>query len=503
MSEPSGRVRALSLGWAQAHRTSSRGSSLGSWAPRPCPARRPETAIHGGTRAEGLASRHEPRGDASRRRARKCSANARFCEAHCGIRVEIGAGDQVLRIDGDPDDVLSHGYICPKATTLKTLHEDPQRLRTPMRRVGEGVRAGHLGSGVRRDRPAGARPAAGSTARTRSASTRATRPPTRPRSWPLGAGRRCSAAATSTPRARSTSSPGAFRLAADVRRPHAAAGGRHRPHRLPARDRRQPRRSRTGPSPPCRTPGPATRPCGSAVAASWCSTRAAPRPPASRPSTCRSDPAATPTCCSRCSTSSSPKASTARRRGLDGLDEVKQVAAQHPPASAAAGCGIDAETITRLAREFAGAGSAVAYGRLGVCHHTTGSVTHWLINVLNVVTGNLDRPGGSCSRRRPSTWVGCCGRSGARRRTTSTAVAVPACRSWSVSCRSQPCPTRSPDPARRPLRGLIVVAGNPTVSGPGQPRRSGRPMDKAGSCSCASTSTSARRAATPTMSCRR
>ncbi len=60
-----------------------------------------------------------------------------LCEAHCGIRVEIGAGEQVLRIDGDPDDVLSHGYICPKATTLKTLHEDPQRLRTPMRRVGE------------------------------------------------------------------------------------------------------------------------------------------------------------------------------------------------------------------------------------------------------------------------------------------------------------------------------------------------------------------------------
>lgn len=59
-----------------------------------------------------------------------------LCEAHCGIRVEV-AGDPVLRIDGDPGDVLSHGYICPKATALSALHEDPERLRTPMRRVGE------------------------------------------------------------------------------------------------------------------------------------------------------------------------------------------------------------------------------------------------------------------------------------------------------------------------------------------------------------------------------
>ena len=98
---------------------------------------------------------------------------------------------------------------------------------------------------------------------------------------------------------------------------------------------------------------------------------------------------------------------------MDGIDEVRRlVAAQHPPEIGGDGCGIDAETITRLAREFAGARSAVAYGRLGVCHHATGSVTHWLINVLNVVTGNLDRPGGRCSPHRRSTSAGCCGRSG-------------------------------------------------------------------------------------------
>src|SRR3954449_603665 len=59
-----------------------------------------------------------------------------LCEAHCGIQVQVD-GDRVLRITGDPDDVMSQGYICPKAAALADLHEDPDRLRTPVKRVGE------------------------------------------------------------------------------------------------------------------------------------------------------------------------------------------------------------------------------------------------------------------------------------------------------------------------------------------------------------------------------
>ncbi len=58
-----------------------------------------------------------------------------LCEAHCGIRVEV-EDDRVLRIEGDPDDVMSRGYICPKAAALADLHADPDRLRTPVKRVG-------------------------------------------------------------------------------------------------------------------------------------------------------------------------------------------------------------------------------------------------------------------------------------------------------------------------------------------------------------------------------
>ncbi|WP_323055455.1 molybdopterin-dependent oxidoreductase [Mycolicibacterium sp. J2] len=59
-----------------------------------------------------------------------------LCEAHCGIHVTVTDG-KVSRIEGNPDDVFSKGYICPKATAMGGLHHDPDRLRTPMRRVGD------------------------------------------------------------------------------------------------------------------------------------------------------------------------------------------------------------------------------------------------------------------------------------------------------------------------------------------------------------------------------
>src|SRR3954463_15911137 len=58
-----------------------------------------------------------------------------LCEAHCGINVDVD-GDRVLRITGDDEDPISRGYICPKAAALADLYTDPDRLRRPVRRVG-------------------------------------------------------------------------------------------------------------------------------------------------------------------------------------------------------------------------------------------------------------------------------------------------------------------------------------------------------------------------------
>ena len=79
----------------------------------------------------------------------------------------------------------------------------------------------------------------------------------------------------------------------------------------------------------------------------------------------------------------------------DGLGELRDLAGQWSPERAAPHAGVEAGEIERLAREFADAPSAVAYGRVGVCHQQTGSLTHWLINALNTVTGNMDNVGGA------------------------------------------------------------------------------------------------------------
>jgi len=62
-----------------------------------------------------------------------------LCEATCGLEIAVRDG-AVRRIRGDRDDVFSHGYICPKGSTLGALHEDPDRLRRPLvRRNGDHV----------------------------------------------------------------------------------------------------------------------------------------------------------------------------------------------------------------------------------------------------------------------------------------------------------------------------------------------------------------------------
>ena len=60
-----------------------------------------------------------------------------LCEAMCGIEVKHD-GEKVLSIKGDKNDPFSKGYICPKATALQDLYEDPDRLRQPVERTGDG-----------------------------------------------------------------------------------------------------------------------------------------------------------------------------------------------------------------------------------------------------------------------------------------------------------------------------------------------------------------------------
>src|SRR3954454_11858677 len=61
-----------------------------------------------------------------------------LCEATCALEIDVKDDGTVGRIRGDRDDPWSQGYICPKGSTLKQLHEDPDRVRTPMVRGADG-----------------------------------------------------------------------------------------------------------------------------------------------------------------------------------------------------------------------------------------------------------------------------------------------------------------------------------------------------------------------------
>lgn len=60
-----------------------------------------------------------------------------LCEASCGLTFEV-AGERIVSVKPDHDDVWSKGYVCPKGIAIAAVHHDPDRLRTPVRRRDDG-----------------------------------------------------------------------------------------------------------------------------------------------------------------------------------------------------------------------------------------------------------------------------------------------------------------------------------------------------------------------------
>ncbi len=130
----------------------------------------------------------------------------------------------------------------------------------------------------------------------------------------------------------------------------------------------------------------------------------------------------------------------------------------------AAHCGIKVETIQRIAREFAAAPRAAAYGRMGVSTQQHGTLCQWLIQLLNIVTGNLDREGGAMFTRpavdlvdNPTSRPGSFGRWKSRvRGLPEFGGELP------VAALAEEVLT----PGEGQVRALITVAGNPVLSTP-------------------------------------
>ena len=155
----------------------------------------------------------------------------------------------------------------------------------------------------------------------------------------------------------------------------------------------------------------------------------------------------------------------------DGLDTMRELVARFTPERVEAEVGIAASDIRTLARDFAAAPSAVCYGRLGVSVQEFGALSQWLLTVLNLVTGNLDRPGGAMFTRPAIDLVDRKYGGGSFGRWKSRVRGLPEFGGeLPVSAMIEEMTT----PGEGQIRALITTAGNPVLSTP-----DGRGLEKA------------------------
>lgn len=151
-----------------------------------------------------------------------------------------------------------------------------------------------------------------------------------------------------------------------------------------------------------------------------------------------------------------------------GLDEVRSLAAEFTPEAVEEICRIDAETISRVARELSRAERAAVYARIGTCVQEFGTLASWLVDVINVLTGNLDREGGAMFPNPAAGGSRSDAKSGPGRgvsfgRRQSRVRGCPEIYGeFPVACLAEEITT----PGSGQVRALITVAGNPAVSTP-------------------------------------
>ena len=154
---------------------------------------------------------------------------------------------------------------------------------------------------------------------------------------------------------------------------------------------------------------------------------------------------------------------------VDGVAEVEAAAAPFSPEVVAPLCGVSAATIRRLARDLAAAPRAAVYGRIGTCTQQFGTAASWLVDVCNVLTGNLDAPGGAMFPLAPPAFaanshgtpgVGRGVRIGRRHSRVRGAPEVQG--ELPVACLAEEIET----PGEGRVRALITIAGNPALSTP-------------------------------------
>lgn len=147
---------------------------------------------------------------------------------------------------------------------------------------------------------------------------------------------------------------------------------------------------------------------------------------------------------------------------VDGLEELRAAVVPFTAEAMGMRCGVPAEVIRQLARDFAAAPSAVCYGRMGVSTQAFGTLCQWLVQSINLVTGNLDRVGGSLCTE-PAIDVVATASGGHFNRWQSRVSGLPEYGGeLPVSALAEEMLTEG----EGQIRVLVTVAGNPALSTP-------------------------------------
>ena len=347
-------------------------------------------------RARALTSTDRPAGVLRRRMAERHHRTCNLCEALCGMIVTVDAG-RVTDVRGDPDDVFSRGHICPKGPAMRELQEDPDRLRHPVRRTPTGfVRIGweeafdEVASRLHEVQSRHGRHAVGTYIGNPTVHNHGAILMSQALLAALGSKHRFDAnSQDANPKlyaalkmfgeltsitvpdidrtefllmlgANPVASGGSIMTLGDVR--GRLRGVRERGARFVLVD---PRRTETA---ALADEHLAIRPGGDAALLL----------------------AMMHVLFAEGLVDQAKVSAIAEH-----ADRLREATEPYPPELVAGPIGIEAAKIRELTRAFARAPSAVAYGRIGICHGEFGAVASWLTEALNVVTGNFDRPGGA------------------------------------------------------------------------------------------------------------
>lgn len=150
----------------------------------------------------------------------------------------------------------------------------------------------------------------------------------------------------------------------------------------------------------------------------------------------------------------------------DGMEDLARLARDWSPEAVAGAVGLSADAIRTEARDFARASSAVCYGRVGISTQSFGGLASWLMNAVNVITGNLDRAGGFMFTRPAIDVVALAGRVGLKGRFAKYRSRVRRAPDfggeWPVAILAEEIATEG----KGQIKALVTLGGNPVLSSP-------------------------------------